>query len=257
MKLVLLIVTAWIIVPVLVNCVRYTAPAYSWSNAPRHSSGLAPDPKVHREAVVQIYHARAFAWRGIFATHPWIVVKRTDADVYKRYEVVGWGNGSKLRTDYATVDGLWYGSTPALLADVRGPEAEALIDRIESAVATYPYKDDYVTWPGPNSNTFLAHVAREVPELSLDIPASAIGKDYRPAVVPAGRLRAQRDRCASLAARAAGRDDCGRGRCGVQPAGPVLRDGCAAPGAEAAGDRPAGRAGGCLAGAAVLTGRHR
>ena len=79
MKLVLLIVLAWITVPVLLSCARYTAPAYSWSNAPRHSSGLAPDPKVHREAVVQIYNARAFRWRGIFATHPWIVVKRTDA----------------------------------------------------------------------------------------------------------------------------------------------------------------------------------
>jgi hypothetical protein len=141
---------------------------------------------VHREAVVQIYNARAFSWRGIFATHPWIVVKKTDAAAYKRYEVVGWGSGSKLRTDYATVDGLWYGSTPSLLVDLRGPEADALVDRIEHAVAIYPYKDDYVTWPGPNSNTFLAHVAREVPELSLDIPASAIGKDYRPWYQPVG-----------------------------------------------------------------------
>ena len=85
MKLILLIVLAWIAVPVLVSCARYSAPNYSWSNAPRQSSGLAPDPKVHREAVVQIYNARAFAWRGIFATHPWIVVKRADADAYKRY----------------------------------------------------------------------------------------------------------------------------------------------------------------------------
>ena len=53
-------------------------------------------------------------------------------------------------------------------------------------MGTYPYKDDYRTWPGPNSNTFLAHVAREVPELSLDIPASAIGKDYRPWYRPIG-----------------------------------------------------------------------
>jgi hypothetical protein len=44
----------------------------------------------------------------------------------------------------------------------------------------------YRTWPGPNSNTFLAHVAREVPELSLDIPASAVGKDYRPWHQPIG-----------------------------------------------------------------------
>ncbi len=186
MKLMVLILAAWIVVPVMVSCARYSAPGYSWSNAPRHSAGLAPEPTVHRDAVVQIYIARAFSWRGIFATHPWIVVKKAGAPAYKRYEVVGWGSGTKLRTDYATVDGLWYGSTPSLLVDLRGPKAEAVIDRIEAAVASYPYKDDYRTWPGPNSNTFLAHVAREVPELSLDIPASAIGKDYRPWYQPVG-----------------------------------------------------------------------
>ena len=44
----------------------------------------------------------------------------------------------------------------------------------------YPYADTYRTWPGPNSNTFVAHVAREVPELRLDLPANAVGKDYLP-----------------------------------------------------------------------------
>ncbi len=186
MKLLLLILTAWIVVPVAVSCARYTSPQYTWSNAPRHSSGLAPDPQIHRDAVVQIYIARAFSWRGIFATHPWVVVKKAGAPAYKRYEVVGWGSGSKLRTDYATVDGLWYGSEPTLMADFRGPEADALVERIEQAVASYPYKNVYRTWPGPNSNTFLAHIAREVPELRLDIPASAIGKDYRPWHEPVG-----------------------------------------------------------------------
>ena len=129
---------------------------------------------------------------------------------------------------------------PSLLVDVRGPEAEALIDRIEGAVASYPFKDEYATWPGPNSNTFLAHVAREVPELSLDIPASAIGKDYRPWYQPAGSR--QRHGPAGLAARPVGRDGGGRGRRGNQPAGPVLWGRPAAPGPQAAGHRPAGHA---------------
>jgi len=33
-------------------------------------------------------------------------------------------------------------------------------------------------WPGPNSNTFTAYVAREAGELPLDLPPTAIGKDY-------------------------------------------------------------------------------
>jgi hypothetical protein len=35
-------------------------------------------------------------------------------------------------------------------------------------------------WPGPNSNTFTAHLAREIPELHLTLPSTAIGKDYLP-----------------------------------------------------------------------------
>lgn len=55
-----------------------------------------------------------------------------------------------------------------------------MIPAIEAAVEAYPYADRYRAYPGPNSNTFLAHVARSVPELALDLPPTAIGKDYRP-----------------------------------------------------------------------------
>jgi hypothetical protein len=33
-------------------------------------------------------------------------------------------------------------------------------------------------WPGPNSNSFTAWVGLEVPELELNLPFSAIGKDW-------------------------------------------------------------------------------
>ena len=50
--------------------------------------------------------------------------------------------------------------------------------KIALAIADYPYKDTYTLWPGPNSNTFVAHIARQVPELRLELPTTAIGKDY-------------------------------------------------------------------------------
>jgi hypothetical protein len=62
-----------------------------------------------------------------------------------------------------------------------------MIDRIEAAIKNYPFADSYRAYPGPNSNTFLAHIGREVPELKLDLPANAIGKDYRPISDPVGR----------------------------------------------------------------------
>ena len=53
-----------------------------------------------------------------------------------------------------------------------------LIERIGKTIKEYRYARAYVIWPGPNSNTFIAHVARAVPELELEFPAIAIGKDY-------------------------------------------------------------------------------
>jgi hypothetical protein len=170
---------AIILVPLAVSVARGMAYDGSWRDAPRHSAGLAPDPAKTPEAVVQFYTARAFNWRGYVATHPWIIVKRSGASTFTRYEVVGWGGGQSLKTDYMKADAYWFGAEPSLMASFQGDGVDALIDRIEAAVESYPFKNEYRSWPGPNSNTFLAHIARSVPELRLDIPANAIGKDYR------------------------------------------------------------------------------
>ncbi len=50
----------------------------------------------------------------------------------------------------------------------------------EAVIQVYAYPNTYRTWPGPNSNTFVAHIARAVPELGVDLPPTAIGKDYLP-----------------------------------------------------------------------------
>ena len=61
-----------------------------------------------------------------------------------------------------------------------------MIDKLEFAANDYPYNDTYHVWPGPNSNTFIAYLARTVPELRLELPPTAIGKDF----LPAGKLGA-------------------------------------------------------------------
>jgi hypothetical protein len=153
-----------------------------WYARSSERTGLAPDPTVAREAVVQVYGARAVRWRGAFAIHPWIAVKRAGADSYTTYQVVGWramrGGDAVVVTEGAVPDRHWYGAVPQLLREHRGPQAQAMIERIEAAVQRYPWPRTYRAWPGPNSNTFVAWVAREVPELGLDLPAHAIGKDW-------------------------------------------------------------------------------
>jgi len=160
----------------------------SWATMPRHSAGLAPDPVAHAaQAIVQVYAAPTYGWRGYFAVHPWIIYKRAGETSYTRYEVIGWGSGDTVRRDRSIPDGLWFGAVPRVLVEHRGAAAEALIAPIEAAIASYPYRDLYRSYPGPNSNTFLAHIGREVPALRLNLPANAIGKDYRPVSELIGR----------------------------------------------------------------------
>lgn len=161
-----------------------------WRTASREPTGLAPDPATTHEAVVQVYAARALSWRGYFAVHPWIAVKRTGARAFLVYEVNGWRlgrTGTSVLASNRPPDARWYGNRPQLLADRRGAGVDALIDRIEAAVEVYPWKGSYRVWPGPNSNTFIAHVLRAAPELRVDLPPTAIGKDYL-GVLPIAKL---------------------------------------------------------------------
>jgi len=137
-------------------------------------------------AIVQVYAAPTYGWRGYFAVHPWIIYKRRGDTAYTRYDVVGWRAPQVLQRNYAVPDGLWYGSTPVLLVHHQGSDLDRLIDDIEAAVASYPFANQYLSYPGPNSNTFLAHIGRQVPALKLDLPANAIGKDYRELTDPVG-----------------------------------------------------------------------
>jgi hypothetical protein len=155
--------------------------AMDWRTASREPVGLAPDPATAPEAIVQVYAARAWGWRGYFGVHTWIAVKPTGAKAYTVYELIGWRlryGDSALTIHGRAPDARWFGAAPELLADKRGPGVDALIERIDRAARDYPFATEYTMWPGPNSNTFTAWVARAVPELKVDLPPTAIGKDF-------------------------------------------------------------------------------
>lgn len=155
--------------------------ATDWRTASREPVGLAPDANLVKEAVIQVYGARALGAKGLFGVHTWVAVKPTNAQTWTVYEVMGW----RLRWGESVVvvrnrppDGRWFGAVPELYADRRGAGVDQLIERIDKAARAYPHAKEYTLWPGPNSNTFTAWIARAVPELELDLPATAIGKDY-------------------------------------------------------------------------------
>lgn len=152
-----------------------------WRTASRESADIAPDPDQTNEAVLQVYGARAWGWRGWFAIHTWIAAKRTNESAYTVYDVVGWRlhrNRSVLRISRDIPDRYWYGEKPKLIKEYRGAGVEELINDVDEAARAYPWKNTYKAFPGPNSNTFTGWIARQVPELKLDLPFSAIGSGY-------------------------------------------------------------------------------
>ena len=177
------LIAVLIVGPLLASSAVYGGSNREWWSARRDATGLAPDPATTPEAVVQVYAARAFGWRGAFGVHTWIAVKQANADHYVRLEVIGWGvgrGGSAVRVRRGDPDGYWYGSYPEVLTELRGEAAEGAIEKIAAAAKSYPHPAEYTVWPGPNSNTFTAYVGRQVPELRLDLPPTAVGKDYLP-----------------------------------------------------------------------------
>jgi len=157
------------------------AGAQDWRTASRAPVGLAPDPGIVKEAVIQVYGARAVGAKGLFGVHTWVAVKPTDAPAWTVYEVIGW----RLRWSDSVVvisdrdpDARWYGNEPELYAEKRGEGVDDMIARIDKAAHSYPFAGEYGLWPGPNSNTFTAWLTRSVPELGVDLPGTAIGKDY-------------------------------------------------------------------------------
>ena len=150
----------------------------SWREADWSSSGILPPAAGERQAVIHVMAARTGGLKGALSTHSWIVIKRAGASAYDRYDKVGWGN--PVRRNAYAADARWYSNTPFIVKTVRGEKAARLIPEIEAAIAAYPHsaRGGYRIWPGPNSNSFVAHVLRQVPDLDAALPVTAVGRDY-------------------------------------------------------------------------------
>ncbi|OJU06899.1 MAG: hypothetical protein BGN83_04680 [Rhizobium sp. 63-7] len=152
----------------------------SWREADWSSAGLLPKPGEEDAAAIYIFSAATGGMKGAVSSHSWIVTKGKGDQSYTRYDKVGWG--SPIRRNGYPADAYWYSNTPHLVRAIRGEEAERLIPAVEAAIRSYPYAKpgSYRLYPGPNSNTFVAHVLRSVPAIGAVLPPDAVGRDYLP-----------------------------------------------------------------------------
>jgi hypothetical protein len=169
------------VLPIGIAAVDYWMDGTSggWRTADRSGIGVLASPPTHHAAVVRIFSAKTVRWRGILASHSWIVFKPEGAGQYTRYDYTAWGE-LPIRMNGFEPDGRWFGHIPDVVFAADGDAATALVPKIESAIAQYTWRNagDYKAWPGPNSNTFISAIIDAVPDMRAALPSTAVGKDY-------------------------------------------------------------------------------
>lgn len=179
-QVMILVFAIFYLLPVAVSAALYLARGghSDWRSADRSSIGLLRSARENPEAVVRVFSARTASWRGILATHSWIVIKDQNAAAYQRFDYTAWGQ--PIWVDRFAPDARWFGSPPELVFAADGAAAQAMVPKIRTAIRGYRYSKigDYHLWPGPNSNTFIATILEAVPEMQASLPATAVGKDF-------------------------------------------------------------------------------
>jgi len=123
-------------------------------------------------------------WYTRFAEHTWVDYKCGEESAWRRAEVTGARSGATdvpISAASARRDLRWQGETVRVEEVLVGSRAEAIARQIEQVTGTLSprYQNGgYQAWPGPNSNTFVRELAREIPELAFRFDHNAVGKDY-------------------------------------------------------------------------------
>lgn len=128
------------LVPVAVSAILYLMDdrVADWKTADRSSAGLLRPAGLDDGAVVRIFSARTVRWRGIVATHSWIVVKEAGAVAYSRFDYTAWGK--PIWIDRFVPDGRWFGRTPEVVFAADGPAAERMIPKSARPFGIFPIR---------------------------------------------------------------------------------------------------------------------
>lgn len=120
-----------------------------------------------------------------WAHHAWFDIKRGGEDHWTRVEVMA--SAAFQRRDVLSIAAIssraaralerWDERAVHLHQVVRGPDAERIGAELLRLARGYPDAAVYNGWPGPNSNTFVERLGRQVDGLRFQLHHDAVGKD--------------------------------------------------------------------------------
>ena len=114
-KILSLVFVLVFLAPLAASAARFAlsdAPREWWS-ADRSSAGLLAPAAQTPQAAIRVLSAPVVSWRGVFATHSWLLLKDEGAARWTRYDYTAWG--APIRVDGFAPDGRWFGATPRIV----------------------------------------------------------------------------------------------------------------------------------------------
>jgi hypothetical protein len=153
-------------------------------------SSCQTNRSVHPDALVVVKDVRIPETEppiSHFARHGYIDYREDVNAEWRRVEIrtpkSGIENGPI--TDEQAVEAVRFGRKVRVLSQGSGEESRLAVARIEELARCY---DDsvYRPWPGPNSNSFIEKILREVDGVSAVLDHNAVGKDHGFRIGPTG-----------------------------------------------------------------------
>jgi hypothetical protein len=117
---------------------------------------------------------------GFLAIHYWFVIIREQQidrwEIWQNKNVgeISWGHLHKNLMNYES--GVGNGHS-WLEKEWIGQTAENLAEIIEDTPQKYPYNNYYLSWPGPNSNTYIQSILTQA-KINYFLSPQGIGKDF-------------------------------------------------------------------------------
>lgn len=128
-----------------------------------------------------------------FAVHPWIVLVKNDkitrlevlATKNKKYQFHGYIHKNLYNNPTRGLRKLFKKTQfleSTLLGSISGDKdslAFSVINFVEKMTPFYPHQENYTLFPGPNSNTYINWILKKFPEMEIELPWNAFGKNYK------------------------------------------------------------------------------